>query len=134
MNGDGAIKGNSLMQVLHAPANALRFDARQWEDLLWHARITRLSGRIWYLFEQSGMTDRVPEPIRRRLYSAFLEAEYHRRQLLWEIDRIHRAFYGSGRSFVVMNDSSGDADRSDVGSRDPGTFWWTFRPSPLCVH
>ena len=96
------VGNNPLMQVLRAPADALRFSARQWEDLLWHARITRLSGRAWYLFEQSGMTDRVPEPIRRRLYSAFLEAEYHRRQLLWEIDRIHRAFYGSGRSFVVM--------------------------------
>ncbi len=102
MSEHSAVRNNPLMQVLRAPAVALQFNARQWEDLLWHARITRLSGRVWHLFEQSGMTDRVPEPMRRRFHSAFLEAEFHRRQLLWEIDRIHRAFHGSERSFVVM--------------------------------
>jgi len=93
---------NPLIQILRSPAAALRLNARQWEDLLWLARGTRLSGRVWYLLEQAGLADRVPGPVRRRLSSAFLAAEYHRRQLLWEVDRIHRAFHGSGHSFVVL--------------------------------
>jgi hypothetical protein len=102
MNATREIARSLLLQVLRSPAAVLGFDARQWEELLCHARSTRLSGRIWFLLEQGGLADRIPPPARRRLSSAFLEAEHHRRQLFWEIDRIHRALRGAGFSFVVL--------------------------------
>ena len=36
-----------LLCLLRAPEEATLFGRREWEDLIWHGRKTRLSGRVW---------------------------------------------------------------------------------------
>jgi hypothetical protein len=61
-----------------------------------------LSGCIWYRLSKNDLLTFIPEPVERRLRAAFVEAEHHRRVLLWETDRLHRAFDGTSVSFILL--------------------------------
>lgn len=97
-----ALSPSPLLAALRAPSAVAGFSAREWETLLWHARTTRLAGHVWHQLHQAGVLPSVPEPAERRLRAAFLEAEHYRHTLLWETDRLHRAFDGTGISFILL--------------------------------
>ena len=76
--------GVVLLRLLRSPETARELSCREWEDVLWQARVTRLGGRLWHQLRNQAL----PPAVRRRLSAAFVEGEYERRQMLWEIDRL----------------------------------------------
>ena len=92
---------NPLLRLLRSPDEASRFGSSDWEDVVWHARKTRLGGRVWELLVSFKLEECVPRPIRRQLSSAFIEGEADRRRLLWELDRIRHAL-GPSTWFVAL--------------------------------
>jgi len=119
MSATPTIGPTPLLRVLRAPAEAQDFSQGEWEDLVWHARKTRLGGRTWRMLEAAGFADRVPEPVRRQLASAFIEAESHRRRLLWEVDRLHRALDADGQCFVALKGAAYAAAQLEVAQGRP---------------
>lgn len=107
-----------LLRLLRAPGEAAQFGRREWEDLVWHARKTRLGGRVWHLLVGSGSTEHVPAPIRRQLSSAFIEGEAHRLRLLWELDRLHRVL-GAAQCFVALKGAAYAAAGLDIAQGRP---------------
>jgi Uncharacterised nucleotidyltransferase len=107
-----------LLRVLRKPDEAARFATGEWEDLIWHARKTRLGGRVWHLLVGTGVSERLPVPVRRQLSSAFIAGEAHRRGLLWELDRLHRIL-GSAHSFVALKGGAYAAAGLDVARGRP---------------
>ena len=91
-----------LLRALRTPAEAIGFSVTEWETLLRQGRATRLLGRVWHQFSRAGILAAVPDPVARRLHAAFVEADYYRRTLLWETDRLHHAFHGTGISFILL--------------------------------
>ncbi len=110
---------NPLLRVLRAPPAAEALGRGEWEDLIWHARKTRLGGRVWHLLERAGLADRVPRAVRRQLSSAVIEGDYNRRKLMWELDRLHRVLDGAGQSFVALKGAAYAAARLDVAEGRP---------------
>jgi hypothetical protein len=90
------------------------FSFQDWETVIWHARTTRLSGRIWHHLNKHGTIASVPGPALRRLKAAYIEADYDRRTLLWEVDRLHRAFQGTDISFILLKGAAYAAAGLDV--------------------
>ncbi len=107
-------RSDTLLRVLRSPSDALRLGVPEWEDLLWRARKSHLSGRLWHLFNRAKLADRLPDPVRRRLLAAFLEAEHHRRRMLWEVDRLHNVLQGTGLYFALLKGAAYAALGLDV--------------------
>ncbi len=110
---------NPLLRVLRQPQAADALRPGEWEDLVWLARKARLGGRIWHVLDRAGLADRVPAPVRRQLSSAFIEAQSHRRRMLWELDRLHRVLDGAGRCFVALKGAAYAAARLEVAEGRP---------------
>lgn len=114
-----AISLSPLSRALRTPSVATGFSVGEWETLLWQGRATRLSGRLWHQFSRAGVLEAVPAPVERRLRAAFVEADFHRRTLLWEVDRLHHAFYGTGISFILLKGAAYAAAGLDLAYGRP---------------
>lgn len=110
---------NPLLCALRASSAVSCFSVSEWETLLWQARTTRLSGCVWYWLSRNGLLDSIPEPVERRLRASFVEAEHHRRALLWETDRMHRAFDGTDVSFILLKGAAYAAQGLDLAYGRP---------------
>ena len=91
-----------LLRLLRSADEASHLSPREWEDVLRHALTAHLGGRLWQMLKEAGVAHRVPAPIARRIEAAFIEGEYYRRRLLWEIDRLHRSFRGTETSLILL--------------------------------
>jgi hypothetical protein len=93
---------NPLLRLLRSTDEASRLACCEWEDVLWQARTTHLAGQLWQIVKEAGVAHHIPAPIARRFEAEFIEGEYYRRRLLWEIDRLHRAFRRTNTSFILL--------------------------------
>ncbi len=91
-----------LLRLLRAPETAGALSGREWEDVIWQARVTRLDGRLWHRLERAAVLDAVPTPVKLRLHSGFLAAVNLRRRMLWEIDRVQWALRDQGLSIILL--------------------------------
>lgn len=107
-----------LLRFIRAPSEAGQFLTGEWEDLVWHARKTRLGGRVWKLVVRFKLEESIPTPVRRQLLSAFIEAETQRRRMLWELDRIRHAL-APGHSFVALKGAAYAAAGLDIAEGRP---------------
>ena len=98
MNARAAPDDAVLLQLLRSPAAARELSPRDWEDVFWQARSTRLGGRLWHHLRDENL----PPVVQRRLLAAFTEAEYQRRQMLWEIDRLRRVIAAAAPDFILL--------------------------------
>jgi len=102
MDKDRSRSNSPLLRLLSSPGQARSLSIGQWEDLLSHARATRLGGRLWFILDRCRELDGVPAAVRQRLEAAFLAGEYDRRRLLWEIDRVQRALRSEHASCILL--------------------------------
>lgn len=109
-----------LLRILRAPSDAWQFQSSEWEDLIWHARKTRLGGRIWELLVSFKLEEGIPPSVCRQLSSAFIEGEAHRRRMLWELDRIRHTL-GPGNCFVALKGAAYAAAGLDIALGRPAS-------------
>ncbi len=119
MTGWDKICSSPLLRVLRTPTNATGFTNSEWETLHWQARTSHLAGRIWYSLDKLELLDAIPKPIERRLRSAFIEGEFYRRGLLWEVNRLHRTFQDTGLTFILLKGAAYAAAGLDIALGRP---------------
>jgi len=83
-----AISCHPLLRILRNPRDAQDLLVSDWDEVLSHARETRLGGRLLHIFEVQGLVLHLPAAAQRRLFSAFLAGEHQRQRILWEADRV----------------------------------------------
>ena len=79
-----------VVQAMREPASALAFAPAQWDLLIRQARRTELLARLAYRFEQEGVLNEVPRPMRMHLVSAIRMSERHDHAVRWEIECLQK--------------------------------------------
>lgn len=103
-----------MLRILRSPSNVRHLSAPEWEEVFWHARQTRLGGRLWHTLDSQGLVHYLPPAAQRRLSSAFLAGEYQRQRILWEADRVHWALQCEGPSFILLKGAAYAAAKLDI--------------------
>lgn len=80
-----------LMRFFREPACCEKFTQNQWHLLFQQAKNAKLAARMAWMLRETGLENHLPPEARWRLESLWLWFEHARRQLFWELDRIHRA-------------------------------------------
>jgi len=91
-----------LIQYLHAPANALTFQVRDWERLIRAARHGNLLSRVAWLAMDQGLIRQFPERVQFHLESAFRVSESQAISVKFEVHQIQKNLATSNIPFVLL--------------------------------
>lgn len=80
-----------MLRFFRNPQSCKTFTHADWNDVFEMARTGKLLARIAWVVRQEGLEEYVPPEARWILDSAWLRFLHSRRQLFWELDRIHLA-------------------------------------------
>lgn len=83
-----------ILQAMRSPASAIGLSLPQWDLLIRQARRANLLARLWRLFVQHGLIEKVPHPPRQHLEWARVTAERHAQAVDAEVARIQTALAG----------------------------------------
>lgn len=75
---------------MRRPASLLQLDLAQWDQLLPLARRQHLLARFLPQLQRLQLVERLPAPVLSHFQAAALTAAQHRRQVVWEVNRIER--------------------------------------------
>jgi hypothetical protein len=109
-----AISCHPMLRILRNPTDAQHLSASDWEEVLSHARQTRLGGRFWHILEVQGLVHHLPAAAQRRLFSAFLAGEHHRQRILWEVNRVRWALRCERSRFILLKGGAYAAANLDI--------------------
>lgn len=79
------------MRFFREPACCENFTHDQWHLLFQQAKNAKLAARVAWVLRETGLENHLPPEARWRLESQWLWFVHARRQLFWELDRIHHA-------------------------------------------
>jgi hypothetical protein len=108
-----------LIPCLRDPRLLDDLSALEWEQLLRDAEGTRLSGRIAALSTSSEKRDAHPVWLRDRLFSLRALGAESTRALLWELNRLRRAFHDIGVPLLALKGAAYAAARLPVAAGRP---------------
>ena len=137
-----------LIRCLRDPRTLGELSSLEWDQLLREAEATRLSGRVAMLSASTVAPDAHPRWLKDRLFSLRALGAESTRALLWELNRIRRAFrdvdlpllalkgaaYAAARLPVALGRPSADVDilvpeqRLDEATRALEAHGWQFLP------
>jgi hypothetical protein len=102
MSSHGSPDYATLTRVLRDPSQLSRLSAEELSRFLDAASVARLLG--WALTQCHGahVADAAPAWLQDRLRAADAQAASYERSIRWEIDRLVRAFYGTGQRWVLL--------------------------------
>lgn len=92
----------TVIDVLKEPAEMLNLTASDWNDCLLLCNMLSLTGRLADDAKRLKLWDQLPTTVQQIFESAHLTAKARQRQIIWEINRVRRAFHGSGLDIVVL--------------------------------
>src|SRR5271169_6724541 len=85
------LPNNLLLRAVADPGLVNGLGAEGWELLLAQARTARLTARLSYRIEDAEILAALPLRVRTQFAAARVAAESGRRELEWEVNRLHRA-------------------------------------------
>ena len=93
---------NQLLRTFADPARVAGLGIEGWEALLAQARFAGLTARLSYRIEDAGAFCALPARLRTQFAAARAIAESRRRELEWEVNRLHRVFAGTGFPVLLL--------------------------------
>lgn len=97
------VRGFKLLRMaLTRPEALTRLTGAEWSDLLFRARMSALLGRLAADLDRLGVMDDLPPPVRDQLVAGARAGEVSRRRILWEVDRLQRAFFERPVKLVLL--------------------------------
>jgi putative nucleotidyltransferase-like protein len=102
MSFQGSPDYSTLARVLREPSQLSRLSAQELSRFLDAANVARLLG--WAVTEchRAQVTTSAPRWLQDRLRAADAQAAGYERSIRWEIDRLSRAFYGTGQRWILL--------------------------------
>lgn len=94
--------GAWLLAALRQPAHFLILTVAQKDLVLRVARRAGLLASLRYALEQAGLLEALSVRVQDVLEGAWMIAVEHERSLRWEVNRIQRAFYGTGLPVILL--------------------------------
>ena len=94
--------GTALLSVLRDPHRGLALDAATWNGLLECGRRHALLGRLCVLFEESGLSPKLPQTVQDVLADARLAAEANQTRQRYEVSRVLHALRGLDFPVVLL--------------------------------
>lgn len=96
------IRDHLLLRALRAPREMLTFSNEDWSRFLITGRLSTLLPRISVLARQAGITGSLPLKVQAHFASSEVGAEHSRTRLMWEVNRIRRAFFGEAERIILL--------------------------------
>jgi hypothetical protein len=93
---------NQLLRTFADPARVAAMGIESLERLLGQARLAGLTARLSYRIEDAGGCAALPARVRTQFAAARAIAEGRRRELEWEVNRLHRAFAGTRFPMLLL--------------------------------
>jgi hypothetical protein len=93
---------NLLLRVFADPGLATQLGMEDWEVLLAQGRTARLAARLSYRIEDAGILAVLPGRVRMQFQGARVAAESGRRELEWEVNRLHRTLTAPGYPMMLL--------------------------------
>jgi len=93
---------NLLLRAFADPGLIAGLGVEGLELLLAQARTARLTARLSYRIEDAGILDDLPARVRTQFAAARVAAASDRRELEWEVNRLHRALTGAGYPMLLL--------------------------------
>ncbi len=93
---------NQLLLTFADPTRVAGLGTEGWELLLAQARFAGLTARLSYRIEDAGAFGALPARLRTQFAAARVVAESRRRELEWEVNRLHRVFAGTGFPMLLL--------------------------------
>ncbi len=98
----GKYHDHILVRAMRNPHKVSEFGPADWSAFLSLARNTALLPRFSAQCRRLGIWAGLPEKVQAHLDAAESGAEFNRTRLLWEVDRIRRAFWNSGEQIILL--------------------------------
>lgn len=96
-------RGWKLLRMALTRHEALsRLDGGEWSELIYLARASALLGRLAADLDRAGITPDLPPPVRDQLLAGARAGALSRRRILWEVDRLKRAFFEHPVKLVLL--------------------------------
>lgn len=96
-------RGTRLLRLaLTRPEALTRLTGAEWSDLLFRARMSAILGRLAADLDRLGIMQDLPQPVRDQLIAGARAGERSRRRILWEVDRLKRAFFEQPVKLVLL--------------------------------
>jgi len=102
MSSHGSPDYATLTRVLRDPSQLTHLSAEELSRFLDAASVARLLGWALTQCRSAHMADTAPAWLQDRLRAADAQAASYERSIRWEIDRLARAFYGTGQRWVLL--------------------------------
>ena len=93
---------NLLLRAFADPGSVAAFGAERLELVLSQARLAGLGARLSYRIEDAGATAALPDRVHTQFAAARIAAESRRRELEWEVNRLHRTLTRAGYPMLLL--------------------------------
>lgn len=98
----GNVHDNPLLRFLTAPDTAPSLTLADWDSLLQQARVNQLLARVAVCVDDRNLWDRVPAEVCPHLKAGLALASKQRRDVFWELNKIHGVLADLGCPLVIL--------------------------------
>ena len=99
---NNGLQNHLLLRAIREPRDMLRFTGEDWSRFLLAGRLSTLLPRIAVLARKAGITAQLPAKVQAHFAASEVGAEHSRTRLMWEINRIRRAFFGKSERIILL--------------------------------